>query len=171
MKGILMSLSAVSFVIACLPARAQDSGPAASVRAIRALESRFSAAFRRKDVGAIMAGYWHSPKLFVFDVTPPREHRGWDDYKKDWEELFAAYPGPVDKFEITELAVAVDGLTAYGHSIQQGIMTRKDGSKLQFAVRVTDDYRRTGGRWYIVQEHVSVPVDLDTAKADLMSKP
>jgi len=27
------------------------------------------------------------------------------------------------------------------------------------------------GKWLIVQEHVSVPVDLATAKADLNSKP
>jgi hypothetical protein len=27
------------------------------------------------------------------------------------------------------------------------------------------------GHWLIVQEHLSVPVDLDTGKADLLSKP
>ena len=32
-------------------------------------------------------------------------------------------------------------------------------------------YRKIGGKWFIVQEHVSVPVDLETMKPDLMSKP
>jgi hypothetical protein len=32
-------------------------------------------------------------------------------------------------------------------------------------------YRKLRGHWLIVQEHVSVPVDLDTGKADLLSKP
>jgi len=31
--------------------------------------------------------------------------------------------------------------------------------------------RRMGGKWLIFQEHVSVPVDLATGKADLLSKP
>jgi hypothetical protein len=38
-------------------------------------------------------------------------------------------------------------------------------------VRVTDDYRKLAGKWKIVQEHVSVPVDLGTMKPDLLSKP
>jgi hypothetical protein len=36
---------------------------------------------------------------------------------------------------------------------------------------VSDVYRKLHGRWLIVQEHVSVPVDLDAGIPDLMSKP
>ena len=32
-------------------------------------------------------------------------------------------------------------------------------------------YRKIGGKWFIVQEHVSIPVDLNTMKPDPMSKP
>jgi hypothetical protein len=39
------------------------------------------------------------------------------------------------------------------------------------SVRVTDVLRKVNGKWLIVQEHVSVPVDLATAKADLTSRP
>jgi ketosteroid isomerase-like protein len=63
------------------------------------------------------------------------------------------------------------GAVAYSHSIQQTQLTRKDGSKLDVVARVTDVYRNMGGRWLIVEEHVSVPVDLDTQKPDLLSKP
>jgi ketosteroid isomerase-like protein len=39
-------------------------------------------------------------------------------------------------------------------------------------VRVTDVYRKIGGRWLVVQEHVSVPIDLDHGgKPDMMSTP
>jgi ketosteroid isomerase-like protein len=38
-------------------------------------------------------------------------------------------------------------------------------------VRVTDVYKKAHRRWLIVHEHVSVPVDLDTGKPDLASKP
>src|SRR3984885_4620141 len=50
-------------------------------------------------------------------------------------------------------------------------VTQKDGSKHELVLRVTDVYRRIHGEWLIVQEHVSVPVDLATAQPDLMSKP
>jgi hypothetical protein len=50
-------------------------------------------------------------------------------------------------------------------------MTAKDGSKFNLTVRVTDCYRKLNGQWLITQEHVSVPVDLNTGKPDLASKP
>jgi ketosteroid isomerase-like protein len=42
---------------------------------------------------------------------------------------------------------------------------------IDLTVRVTDVYRKINGTWLIVHEHVSVPVDLDTGKPDLSSKP
>ncbi len=63
------------------------------------------------------------------------------------------------------------GPVAYSHSIQTGQLTGKDGSKMDLVVRVTDVYRKLKGKWLIVQEHVSVPVDLATQKPDLLSKP
>jgi len=138
---------------------------------IRALEDRFAAAFRAKDVDAIMKGYAPGAELFVFDVTPPRQHVGFDDYKKDWQDFFSAFPGPVDKFEVQDLSIVTDGKLAYSHSIQPAILTAKDGSKFSLTVRVTDCYRKVNGRWLITQEHLSVPVDLESGKPDLASKP
>jgi ketosteroid isomerase-like protein len=37
-------------------------------------------------------------------------------------------------------------------------------------LRTTDCYRKVKGKWLIVHEHYSVPVDLSTAKADLASR-
>jgi ketosteroid isomerase-like protein len=38
-------------------------------------------------------------------------------------------------------------------------------------LRLTDVLREINGKWLIVHEHVSVPVDVATGKADLTSKP
>ncbi len=76
---------------------------------IRALEERYAAAFRAKDIDMIMKAYAPGAELFVFDVTPPHQHVGFDDYKKDWQDLFAAFPGPVDKFEVQDLSITTDG--------------------------------------------------------------
>jgi ketosteroid isomerase-like protein len=137
---------------------------------IEALETRLHDALVAKDVNGVMAVYAPGTRLFVFDVTPPRQHVGWQDYKKDWQDLLAAYSGPVS-FTISDLDITVVGSVAYSHSIQDGQFTSKDGAKTHLVARVTDVYRKIKGQWLIVQEHVSVPVDLATQKPDLLSKP
>jgi ketosteroid isomerase-like protein len=137
---------------------------------IEALVMKYNDGFNTRNVGEIMSCYAPGKNLFVFDAIPPREYPSWDAYKRDWEGLFSAYPGPV-KNAVSDLVITVVGPVAYGRNIQSGTFTRKDGSKLNVAVRVTDVYRKLSGKWLIVQEHVSVPVDLETAKADLLSTP
>jgi uncharacterized protein (TIGR02246 family) len=136
---------------------------------IRALEKQFAAAVQAKDPAKIMAVY--APEgLFVFDLVPPRQYVGQAAYKKDWENVFAGTAGPV-KFSVADLAVTVVGPVAYGHSIQSIGWTGKNGKPTNAVVRVSDVYRKMAGKWLIVQEHVSVPVDLDTGKPDMTSKP
>ena len=153
---------------AAKPVAAKPAGPSDKAQ-IEALEKGFSAAFNAKDVAKIMSYYTHDG-LFVFDVTPPRQHVGWDDYKKDWDDFLGSIAGPV-VFKLSDLSITVVGSVAYGHSIQSIDSTAKDGAKSELVVRVTDVYRKAGGRWKIVQEHVSIPVDTDTMKPDPLSKP
>src|SRR5260370_11586585 len=137
----------------------------------RALEDHFAAAFRAKDVAAIMKAYAPGSELFVFDVSPPRQYVGFDAYKKDFEDFFAAFPGPVDKFDVQDLSIVTDSKLAFSHSIQPIIVTAKDVSKFNLVVRVTDAYRKINGKCLITHDHVSIPVDLIARKADPTSKP
>ncbi|MBV8116218.1 MAG: nuclear transport factor 2 family protein [Silvibacterium sp.] len=137
---------------------------------IRALEQRFAEAFKAKDVDGIMANYEDSRNLVFFDVVPRREYLGWDAYKKDWQDFFASI-GPITLFEVKDLTVNVDGSLAYSYSFQHYLAKMKTGESKDVTVRVTDVYRKRVGKWLIVQEHVSVPVDPQTGKADLKSKP
>lgn len=165
-----ITVVALVTVGAVLQVYAQSTTSTNEKAAIEALEKRYSNAFNAKDVNGVMSCYAPGNSLFVFDVIPPREYAGWDAYKKDWEGLFSAYPGPVS-MTISEQSITVVGNIAYGHHIESGHLTRKDGTRLNFAVRLTDVYRKMKGQWLVVQEHVSVPVDLETGKADLLSKP
>jgi ketosteroid isomerase-like protein len=137
---------------------------------IEALVMKYNDGFNTRNVDEIMSCYAPGKDLLVFDVIPPREYPSWDAYKKDWEGFLSAYPGPA-KNTVSDLNITVVGPVAYGHNIQAGTFTRKDGTKLNVTVRVTDVYRKLSGKWLIVQEHVSVPVDLETGKADLLSTP
>jgi ketosteroid isomerase-like protein len=167
-------------LLACLIAAVAAAGvfvrshaqtPAASDKAeIEALITNYSDAFNTRNIDGIMSCYAPGKGLFVFDAVPPREYPGWDAYKRDWETLLSTYRGP-EKVSVSDIEVTVVGTVAYGHDIQSRTFTRKDGSSLNGVVRVTDVFRKIRGKWLIVQEHASFPVDLETAKADLLSTP
>jgi ketosteroid isomerase-like protein len=138
---------------------------------IKALEDRFMAAFKAKDINAIMAVYVPDESLVVFDAVPPRQYVGAQAYRKDWEEFMGLFPGPIEA-GISDLDVTVGGGdVAYSHSIQHVAGAMKGGKKLDLIVRVSDGYKRVNGQWLIAHEHVSIPVDLVTGKPDLTSKP
>ena len=115
-----------------------------------------------------MALYVHDNSLFVFDVTTPREHVGWESYRDDWKGTFASIKGS-PTFSISELGVTISGDVAYTHSIQS--FSGNMGKLHAVVVRVTDVLRKIDGKWLIVQEHVSVPINFDTLKPDFMSRP
>ncbi len=135
---------------------------------IRVLEGRFAAAVAARDLDGVMKTY--APDVFVFDVVPPRQYVGAAAYRADWQGFLAGFVGPI-RFEVNDLAVTTDGATGYGHSIQTMSGVDPKGVKMEMVVRVTDVYRKLNGAWVVVQEHVSVPVDLDSGKPDLASKP
>jgi uncharacterized protein (TIGR02246 family) len=177
MKNVQI-LTAALLALACIgcteapPAtdtKATDT-KAADVAAIKALEDRFITAVNAGDVNAIMAVYVPDDSLLVFDATPPRQYNGAQAYRKDWEGFLAMFPGGV-KLDMSGLDITVGGDVAYSHSIQHGIGAMKGGKKTEMTVRVTDGYKKINGQWLISHEHVSFPVDLETGKADLMSKP
>jgi ketosteroid isomerase-like protein len=163
---------AIGLLIAlCALCAARLAHPATDEKAtIETLEQQFIKAFNAKDVNAIMAIYAPGDQLFVFDVVPPRQYPSWEAYKKDWEALFAAYPGPIAN-TMTDLSITVVGPVAYARHVEDGHFTRKDGTGVELVVRVTDVFRKLNGKWLIVQEHISFPVDIDSGKADLLSKP
>ena len=137
---------------------------------IRALEDRLAAAAEARNLDAIMRSYIPDETLFVFDVIPPRQYVGAKAFRKDWDDFLGSTKGPL-KYTITDLAVTTVGTVAYGHSIQRIVATGIKGDPVDLTTRVTDVYHKINGSWAIVQEHISIPVDLDTGKPDFASRP
>ena len=135
MRRVLL-LAVVLASARCSPTAPPDT-TAKDQADIKVLENRFVAAFKAKDVNAIMACYMSDPAMIVFDVSPPRQYTGSEAYKKDWQDLFAAFPGPLDG-TLSDLDIATGGDIAYGHSIQHASFTDKDGKKFELTVRVTN---------------------------------
>ena len=140
------------------------------VAQIKTLERNLATAAEARNLDAIMQSYVADDSLFVFDVIPPRQYVGARAFRKDWDDFLAGTKGPL-RFEITDMDVAAVGDLAYGHSIQRIVATSTKGEPIDLTTRVTDVYRKLNGKWVIVQEHISIPVDLDTGKPDFSSRP
>jgi ketosteroid isomerase-like protein len=170
MRNPFFGFATVIVVTLCLYSIGSSAQTNQDEAQIRKLEQRFMSAFKAKDIAGIMASYVPDESLFVFDVIPPRQYVGFEAYKKDWQNFLGQFSGPVSA-DISDLKVTVSGDLAFGHSIQRVAGTLKNGKKLEMNARVTDCYRKVKGKWLIVHEHVSVPVDIGTGMADLESKP
>lgn len=139
-------------------------------QAIRAMLQRYVAAVNAKDIDRIMSVYIPGESLVAFDAVPPRQFVGAKAYRKDYEEFLGSFPGPI-KYSISDLSITAAGTLGYSHMIESWMLTDKAGTRVPFVLRVTDVYRKIKGKWLIVHEHVSWPVDPATGKADLLSKP
>ena len=130
---------------------------------------QYSIAVRSRNVGAIMAFYAPDNNLVAFDAFLPRQYVGAAAYRKAFEGFFATYPGPVTS-EISDVRITTDGTLAFASSIDRWVATGSDGKPTEVVFRGTNGLRKIDGRWLIVHEHVSFPVDPVTGKADFLSK-
>src|SRR5579863_4581519 len=123
--------------------------------AIRAVHDNFSAAFDAGDIDAMMQNYVRDKSFVIFDVVPRKECRGADPYREDWVDFFSHFKG-TPKLEISDLVITVDGSVGFSHSFQHVTGTDMQGHPVDRWVRVTDGYRKIGGKWLIALEHVSI---------------
>jgi ketosteroid isomerase-like protein len=149
---------------------ADETGSDGDKAAIEALQTTYIDGVVTQNIDKIMTIYARGTNLFVYDDGGP-PYRSAEAYRKSWGQLYATYPGPT-KDAISDQTIHVVGTIGYGHTIQTGEVTRKDGTKVKFVLRTTDIYRKMNGKWLIVEEHTSFPVDMETMKVDSsLSKP
>ena len=115
-------------------------------------------ALRAKDVDALMAHY--EPDVLLYDLAPPLSYRGAEVYRKNWEEWFASFQGPVD-YEIHDLNISLGDDVAFSTSINRISGNRTDGDQTNVWVRATVCYRKRDDRWFVAHEHISVPFYMD----------
>ncbi len=164
--GVLV-IGAVLYSLANLAEAKAKGNDAADIKAV---EQGIATAAKARDLDAIMKNYPPGDTLFVFDIIPPRQYVGYDAFRKDWQGFLDTFTGPIT-YELVDLNVVSDGKLGYAHMIQHIAGTGKDGKPIELDVRVTDVLRKSNGRWRIIHEHASFPVDMTTAKADFLSKP
>ena len=163
MAVLLAATTAIYALAFRAEAKTDDKGQ------IAALENHLISSINAKDLDGVMSVYVPDDSLFVFDVIPPREYVGASAYRQDWKGVLESFNGPINA-KISDVQITSGNNLAFGHSVQHFSGTDHSGKNIDWTLRVTDCYRKINGKWLIVHEHYSVPVDLQTAKADLTSK-
>jgi ketosteroid isomerase-like protein len=158
--------AATALIVIAGPSIAKESDEAE----IRASEAQMIKDFAAKDLDKALAFYLQDETLFIFDAIPPRQYVGIKAWRADNEGFMGLFQGPVHA-EMTDLSVTADGKLGFGHNIQHFSGTGKDGKPIDLTFRVSDGYKKIKGKWMIVEEHLSFPVDLATGKGDTTSKP
>ena len=121
---------------------------------VRQLIENWAKAVRERDLDAILAH--HSPDFVMFDVTPPLQTVGLEDYRKTWDPFFAnTKPGV---FDIQELHVTAGENVAFCFAAMQ-CEDRVSGNYAPLDFRLTIGLEKVNGEWAIKHEHHSVPSD------------
>ena len=170
MKKLLIMAALLAFGVATYVLALRAEAKSDDKAEIAALEHHLISSIRTKDLNGVMSVYVPDDSLFVFDVIPPRQYVGASAYREDWKGVLASFNGPINA-EISDLRITSSNNLGFGHNIQHITGTDLSGKNIDWTFRVTDCYQKINGKWLIVHEHYSVPVDLQTAKADLASKP
>jgi ketosteroid isomerase-like protein len=125
---------------------------------IRQLIDGLAKALRAKNVNGVMSNY--AADVLTFDIVPPLQYLGADAYRKNWEEWFASWPGPIG-YEIRDLSITAGDGVAFSHSLNRIHGKRTNGEDTDVWVRVTACFRKMNGKWKVTHEHISVPFYMD----------
>ncbi len=125
-------------------------------------------AIHAKDIDGVMSLY--APGIVSFDINPPLRYSGADGKRRAWQEVFAAYTGPIT-YEVRDLNVTTDGELAFVHSVNHVNGTLASGHITDLWVRWTACFRLIDGVWLVVHDHVSVPANLAHGQAVLNLTP
>ena len=135
---------------------------------IRGWLDRWTKAFTKQDIDAIMALY--ADDVVAYDVVPPLQYVGKAEYRTDYQQFLSQYEGNLH-VEVRDLHVGATGDLAYAAGLELISGTLKNGQNSRVWLRFTSLFRKSDGRWLDFHDHVSVPADIESGKAMLDMQP
>ena len=122
--------------------------------AVRAVIDGWAAAVRRKNYEGILQN--HTADFVMFDVPPPFQSTGLEDYRKTWD-LFFSCSGEQVRFDIQEMTITAGTDVAFAVARMGCTEPGANGARLDLDFRLTVGLRKIDGEWRIAHEHHSVP--------------
>jgi ketosteroid isomerase-like protein len=142
---------------------AAHAATSANEAAILKIEQGMSAA----QTAAAFIAHWDPNAVFddMFAMTPrTSEYVGADAIIKDLDPQFATITNAAS--HILRIKIVADNKLGFAYSTQHFHADGKDKAPaVDFTFRETDCFVKKGGKWLVVHEQISVPVDPGTNKA------
>jgi ketosteroid isomerase-like protein len=130
--------------------------PSADVRQITAIEKVLAT---ETDVDKVMAHY--ADNALLIDIAAPGWYAGREQIRSAIEPQLAGLQSITYKMD--EISVVSDGKFACAAMQIHFDARKKDAPSLTMGLRQIDAFEKIDGKWLIIQQHVSVPVDQKTA--------
>jgi uncharacterized protein (TIGR02246 family) len=124
---------------------------------IRKLVENWAKAVRNKDIEAILAH--HSNDIVMFDVPPPFQSVGIDEYRKTWDVFFSWSQQVPGVFDIQELHITADENVAFCFAAMKCAGKNKNGQPESLDFRLTIGLKKINDQWTITHEHHSLPAE------------
>ena len=169
-SGLLASALILPALAACKSSLVAGGSAADSTAQINQVLAHWQKAFEAKDVNGVMAIYAPGNALTAYDVVPPLQYEGADAYRKDYEDFFSQFNGPLH-VELRDTPVEVAGELALAYGLERISGKLKSGTPVDMWVRYTSGFKSLKGQWRDIHDHVSVPADMNTGKAMLELRP
>jgi len=122
--------------------------------AISDLIERWSKGVRDQDRAAIRQD--HDADILMFDVPPPFQSRGIDEYIATWDTFFSFAEKPV-RFDFTNIEITAGVEVAFATAVGHCVTIGRDGRREPLDFRLTMGLRKIDGRWHVMHEHHSLP--------------
>lgn len=130
---------------------------------IRRLIDDWSRAVEARDADGAVATYTEG--TVMFDAIPPHVLVGREAVREVWDRSFPMFP-KVFRVAHDDLTVTAGGDVAFVHGHVRFVpVDPPDHPCGSGSLRVTVGLRRIDGRWRVLHEHVSMPVDPESGQA------
>jgi ketosteroid isomerase-like protein len=151
----LVSLTLLAILLLIVPGGFAQAQSTKSGAPDKALMQQVLDAWSTMDPKTAVVYYSTSPDNVYFDIAPLK-YNGWSEYEKGVMQVFAEY----SSLKLTvndDVRVHHNGKLVWATATFHLDGTHKDGSKDNTDGRWTAVWEKSGGKWLIVHEHVSLP--------------
>ncbi|MGH7865351.1 MAG: YybH family protein, partial [Candidatus Binataceae bacterium] len=96
-----------------------------------------------------------------FDDVLPLKILGGAGWRKTWQDAFTLMPGKW-QVELKDMGVTCSGDAGFTWSIVHIAVANGGGQNVDGTFRLTQGYRKVGGKWMVTHSHLSLPLDPQT---------
>jgi ketosteroid isomerase-like protein len=150
-----LAAGAAALLAAAASATGADFNKPADIDAITGIEGQLAKLNTMKDLIR-----YYAPEAVVYDAYAPGVYRGTKQIFDGFEQQFAQ--GQSFTGAIPDMNIISDGKFACSAMQLHFDYTLKNGTKGAITMRQLDAFKKIGGKWLIVQQHISFPMDPKT---------